>query len=140
MHKSKGFSLMELMVALAITGVLLAIAVPSYQSYAQNSRRAVAASCLVELSQFMERVYTSSMSYNINNNADTVLPDTQCQQTLAEFYGFALDAEPQTYTLSATPKGGQTSDTACGTLTIDQAGTRTAAGSSAAATVRECWN
>lgn len=140
MQKSKGFSLMELMVALAISGVLLAIAVPAYQSYAQSSRRAVAASCLVELTQFMERVYTTSMSYNINNNADTVLPDTQCQQTLAEFYAFSLDAEAQTFTLSAAPKGGQSSDSACGTLTIDQAGTRTAAGSSTAATVRECWN
>ncbi len=137
--KQRGFSLMELMIAVAVAGILLAIAVPSYQNYLNGNRRAVAGACLVELSQFMERVYTSSMVYNVNNGAATVLPASNCRQILDATYTFTLSALAQSYTLSAAPKGAQSGDTACGTLTIDQAGVRTAAGSSTAAQIKKCW-
>lgn len=139
MKKFKGFSLMELMVAVAVVGIIAAVAVPSYNSYMNNNRRALAGACLVELSQFMERVYTSSMAYNLNNGAPTAIPVNNCRQTLDATYTFTLTAAAQTYTLSAAPKGAQSGDTACGTLTIDQAGVRTAAGSSTAAQITKCW-
>lgn len=135
----RGFSLMELMVAVAVAGILLAIAVPSYQNYLNSNRRAVAGACLVELSQFMERVYTTSMVYNLNNGNATTLPASNCQQTLDATYTFSLAVAAQTYTLSAVPKGAQSSDTACGTLTIDQAGVRSAAGVSTADQIKKCW-
>jgi type IV pilus assembly protein PilE len=137
--EQRGFSLMELMVAVAVAGILLTIAVPSYQNYLNGNRRAVAGACLVELSQFMERVYTSSMVYNLNNGAATILPASTCQQTLDTTYTFSLVANAQTYTLSASPKGAQSGDTACGTLTINQAGVRSAAGISTPDQIKKCW-
>lgn len=137
--QQRGFSLMELMVAVAIAGILLAVAVPSYQNYLTGNRRAVAGACLVELSQYMERVYTTSMVYNVNNGEATVLPASNCQQTLTDTYTFSLDMTAQTFTLSAAPKGAQSGDTSCGTLSIDQAGVRAAAGDSSAAKIKKCW-
>ncbi len=139
MAKQRGFSLMELMVAVAVAGILLAVAVPTYQGYLNSNRRAVAGACLVELSQFMERVYTSSMTYNVNNGNPTVLPASNCQQTLAGTYAFTLNADAQTYTLTAEPKGAQSSDSDCGTLAIDQAGVRFANGDSSAAQIKKCF-
>jgi len=139
MAKQRGFSLMELMVAVAVAGILLAVAVPTYQSHLNNNRRAVAGACLVELSQYMERVYTSSMTYNVNNGAPTVLPASTCQQTLTGTYVFTLNANAQTYTLSAEPKGAQSGDTSCGTLAVDQAGVRSANGDSSVAQIKKCF-
>ncbi len=139
MRTQSGFSLMELLIAVVIAGILLAVAVPTYQSYSNTTRRAVAASCLVELSQFMERVYTANMVYNLNSGVATALPASQCRQTLADTYTFSVSAEPQTYTLSAAPKGSQSSDSSCGTLTINQAGVRAANSDSSDAKVKSCW-
>lgn len=137
--KQSGFSLMELLVALVITAILVAVALPSYQNHMRSTKRAVASSCLVELAQFMERNYTANMVYNQNNGAATVLPATSCRQTLSDSYTFNLSAEAQLYTLSAVPKGAQTSDSSCGTLTLNQAGVRAANGDSGDAKVKSCW-
>lgn len=53
-----GFSLMELMIAVAIVAILASIAYPSYVGYIQQARRADAVASLMELAQFMERYYT----------------------------------------------------------------------------------
>ena len=139
MKKQRGFSLMELMIAVAVAGILLAVAVPTYQNYLNTNRRAVAGACLIELSQYMERVHTSSMTYNVNNGAPTELPDSNCQQTLQGTYAFTLNADAQTYTLTAEPKGAQSGDTSCGALAIDQAGVRSANGDSSADQIKKCF-
>ena len=58
-----GFSLIELMIVVLVLGVLMAIAYPSYEAHVTKTRRAVAASCALEAAQFMERFYTTNMSY-----------------------------------------------------------------------------
>ncbi len=130
---------MELMIAVAVAGILLAVAVPSYQRYVQNSKRAVAGACLVEMSQFMERVYTASMAYNVNNGNPTVLPTSQCRQTLTDSYVFALNSDTQVFTISAQTTGAQSADTECGTLSINQAGVRSANGDSSLPKLKKCW-
>jgi len=140
MRQQRGFSLMELMVAVTIIGIIVAIALPSYNSHMLNTRRTAATACVVEMAQFMERVYTTSMDYSRNNaGVETVLPDSSCRNDLTAFYTLSLEPTAQTFTLTATPIGAQENDTSCGVLTLDQAGARTAAGSGAAAKVRECW-
>jgi len=138
MKKQVGFSLMEVMIVVVIVGILVAVAVPSYRSYVENNRRTLAGACLVELSQFMERVYTTSMAYNLHNGAATALPASSCQNALAGQYSFALNATATTYSLSATPAGAQSSDS-CGVLTLNQAGQQTADGQSTAAKIKQCW-
>lgn len=134
--KNAGFSLIEVMVVVVIVGILASIALPSYQRYVISSNRATATACLTELAQFMERTYTQNMRYNPNGFA---LPQLQCRTDLAERYTFALgNHNVRTYTLSALPTSIQ-NDTDCGTLTLDQAGRKGAAGGFDATTVRNCW-
>lgn len=140
MQQQRGFNLMELMVAVTVVGIMVAIALPSYNSHMLNTRRAASTSCIVEMGQFMERVYTTSMSYSVDDSgAATVLPPSSCLNDLTPFYTLSLATTPQTYTVTATPIGVQAKDTNCGTLTLNQAGTRTANGIATAAKVRECW-
>lgn len=134
-NKERGFTLIELMIAVAIIAVLAGISYPSYVNYVTNTRRAAAAACLVEMSQFMERYYTTNMKYE-----DAVIPDRDCETNLADFYTIGLVGEPtaSAYSLAATPKGVQLSrDTKCGTLGLDQTGDRTETGTAEDAS--ECW-
>ena len=126
--KNTGFTLIELMIVVAIVAILAAVAYPSYQAHVIRTNRAVANGCLVELSQFMERYYTTNISY-----LGAALPASDCQNTLAARYVFAFQAAPTAnqYTISATPGGAQAVD-ACGTLSINQAGARTP-------NTPECW-
>ncbi|QGU32844.1 type IV pilin protein [Thermochromatium tepidum] len=129
--KSKGFTLIELMIAVAIVGILAAIAYPSYQAHVIKSRRATAQGCLLELAQFMERYYTTNMSY-----AGATLPaGTQCQTDLQGHYTFGFSGTPNatSYTLQATAQGLQADrDANCTPLTINQAGAKTP-------TTNDCW-
>jgi len=125
----RGFTLIELMIVVAIVGILARIAYGSYQTSIAKSRRNLAQGCLVEQAQFMERTYTTNMSY-----ASAALPaqaDQQCQADLASHYSFALSSAAQTastYALSASAIGTQaTIDESCSPLTITQTGARTPA-------------
>ena len=128
-HKTSGFSLIELMVVMAIIAIIAAIAYPSYQQSIQRTRRAAAAGCMMGLSQFMERYYTTNMSY-----LNAVLP--ACQADVTQFYlaNFAVAPTATTYTLQVVPQGAQANDV-CGTLTIDQTGLR----APDPAVRPECW-
>lgn len=136
MRKSNGITLVELMVAVAVIGILASIAYPSYQNYVLRANRAAATACLIELAQLMERSYTQSMRYN---PAGFVLPITQCQQELADRYVFLSDIDVRTFTLSAQPTSIQTDD--CATLTLNQAGQKGASGKggNTAAALQACW-
>jgi len=125
-----GFTLIELMITVAIVAILASIAYPSYQSHVVKSRRTTAKACLLELAQFMERYYTTNMKYT-----GATLPTTQCQTDLTNFYTFQFDGTPDasTYTVQATAQGAQASgDSACTPLKVTQTGARTP-------TTGGCW-
>ncbi len=127
--ENRGFTLVELMIAIAVIAILAAIAYPSYEQYVLRTHRAAARSCLVELAQWMERYYSSHMTY-----AGAALPSTACQADLAARYTFGLDGSPTSaaYRLKAQPIGTQMRDS-CGALTIDQRDQRTPV-------TAGCWN
>lgn len=134
-HKTHmGFTLIELMVTVAVIGILAAVAFPSYQTYVLRTHRVTAAACLSEMAQQMERYYTSNLSYS-----GAAVPAPTCANDVAGRYGFAFAAgQPTatTYTINAAPTGAQSSDTKCDTLSITQAGVKGVSGTGSAT---ECW-
>jgi len=137
MRRLKGFTLIELMVVVAIIGILAAIAYPSYQEHVLRTRRAAATGCLLELAQFMERYYATNMRYVDSDGNPPALPNTACQTELADFYSFSLSgATASSFDLQAEPKGPQAADTRCGTLGLDETGARSKSGTGQEA---DCW-
>lgn len=145
-RKHAGFTLIELMVVVAVVGILAAIAYPSYTSYVIRTNRAIGAGCLLELAQWMERNYTTCLRYDRTGAtcatalASAQLPALACRTDLGARYTFTVAAAPpittNAYQLEATPGGAQAGDAACGTLSINQTGTKGATGPSGAV---GCW-
>jgi type IV pilus assembly protein PilE len=126
--KSAGFTLIELMIAVAIVAIIVAVAVGSYDFATVKTRRGAAKACLVNDAQYMERYYTLNFKYE-----DAVLPD--CQDDVSDYYtvGFA-SGSPTTdaFTIQAIPTSKQ-KDSSCGTLSIDSTGVK------GANNVGSCW-
>ena len=131
--RPNGFTLVELMIVVAILGIIGSIAYPSYQDYIIRSNRSAAKACVLEHAQFMERFYTTNMTYV------GAAPDLGCRinGNLNQRYNIAVgNLGTSTYSVTATPIGAQVRDAECGTLSIDQAGTRSRTGSGA---LGSCW-
>lgn len=134
MQYRRGFSLIELMIAVAIIGIIVAVAMPSYQQHVLSTQRVMATACLTELAQQMERSYLTNMAYA------QALPATSCQTELQGVYTIVLAAQTaNTFQLQATPQGNQVNDKQCGVLTLDQSGQKTANAKTDAALLRLCW-
>lgn len=141
-----GFTLMELMIAVAIVGILAAIALPSYREYVLRGNRAVAKAMLSELTSRQEsfrsdrKRYATSLT-ELGYAADTAFLDREQVMRAADgdqvIYSVTLeDAANLSYTVAATPVNNQTADTRCGKLTLSSTGVRTASGSAA----DTCWS
>lgn len=141
MMKHRGFTLIELMVTVAIVSILAAVALPSYRDHVRQSSRADAKAVLLDNTQFMERNLTEANRYDQTSaGAATALPYTQSPKTGTANYtiGFASGSlAATTYTLQAAPTGGMTGD-ACGTLTLTHTGVKGVTGGTL--TAADCWN
>ena len=135
---SRGFTLIELMIVVAIIGILAAIAVPQYTDYVTRSRRTDGQSTLLQIAQELERCYTQFSAYN-NTNCAVVTAGAVGQTSPEGYYviaatGTALSASA--FTLTATPQGAQaTHDSDCTTLTLTHLGVQGATG----ADTSSCW-
>lgn len=131
-----GFTLVELMIVVAIVGILMSIAIPSYRSYILKSRRADALTALSQSQVILERCYAQSFSYNAACAGLPVFPAASERG----YYSVAMTNQTATtYTLTATPVGNQASDTLCAVISVDQANQKLAKDSSNFAQAA-CWN
>jgi type IV pilus assembly protein PilE len=126
----RGFTLTELLIAVAIVGILAAVAYPSYLEQIRKTRRADAEAVLMQAAQFMERIYSESGCYNpgpdglcdTDDDAAPTLPYTKSPIDGSEnYYGISLQADATSFTLQATPTPG-TSQEGTGTLTVNSLG------------------
>lgn len=135
MLRIKGFSLMELMIAVAIVAILGAIAYPSYQDSVRKSRRADAKGALSELAQWMERGYSQGFDYRT-----VTLPFTKTPKDApdgSEYYKLELETvDRNSFKLVAKPVNAQQGDK-CKTLTLNQTGKKGVENTSLG--VEDCW-
>lgn len=134
--RQRGFTLVELMIVVAVVGILAMIAIPSYNQYTIRAKRSAAESFIMSVANRQEQYILDAREY-----ATTLtLLGVSAPADVAANYNVTItnvSATPPTYTINATPIGGQlANDTQCGTVSIDQAGTKGITGSG---TVAECW-
>lgn len=134
--KYQGYTLIELLISIVIVGILASIAYPSYVNYINHSHRADALASLSQTQLILERCYSQNFSYSATCTAKPTFPFNSPQS----YYTISIsNLGASTYTLTATARGGQTQDTTCRTMSINQANVRTAFDATGTAQT-ECWN
>ncbi len=126
MGRPRGFTLMELMVTVAIVAILAAIALPSFQQYFVRSTRAAAKSFMLDVANKQEQYLLDARTYlGVANHAGFASLGLSVPDEVARFYTVTVTgATATTYTIQAVPIAG-TRQAADGTLTLNQAGVKT---------------
>ncbi|WP_426204538.1 type IV pilin protein [Pseudomonas sp. TWP3-1] len=129
-RSNRGFTLIEIMIVIAIIGIVITIAAPSLTEYVKKGRRAEVVSLLSEQSQILERFYSKNNIYtgitglSTGNDFYTITP-TITDQT------FLLTAARKTGTAMATDK--------CGDFTLTNTGVRSMNNATTGLTTKDCW-
>lgn len=140
MRKIAGFTLIEVMVAVAIVGILSAIAYPSYLSYVQKTRRSDGQEKLLDLAAQMERSFFANNKYPADSDANFLLLGGRASKD--GYYTVTISASSDnTYTLKAVPASGksQAKDKDCAELTIDNTGKKASLNASSTDSTDLCW-
>lgn len=122
-NKSYGFTLIELMITVAIIGILAAVAYPSYTNFIIRSDRSEAQRELLRLANLQEQLFVDTRSYGSDT---TKIGLANPYITDSKKYSITVTASSaSSFTLTAAAKGSQLKDTNCTGLTINEIGTKT---------------
>lgn len=136
-NKNRGITLIELMVVVAIVGILAAVAFPSYTAHVQKTRRTDGTAKLMEIMSQQERHYSLNNTYVVLSGLsaysnDSVDSEEEHYVITAAACGSGIGSCVK---LTAAPQGVQADDTRCGSFTYDSRGDKDATG----ALGSECW-
>jgi type IV pilus assembly protein PilE len=132
--RRRGFTLIELMVTVAIVATLAAIAYPVFTTQILKSRRTEARTALLDLAARAERLYSTTNSYVGASTPNRLLPvdlgyastDAWPLPVGSGFYTITTNATATTFTFTATAAGVQAKDTQCATFSVDNTGNQSA--------------
>lgn len=144
--RNRGFTLLELMIVVAVIAILTAVAIPNYRQFVLRSHRSEAIIALTEMANLQEKFYSGNNRYIITSAS--IAPSLFYPTATPNSYYLLSAGAPtgggnQGYTLTATYNGTQTADTACKTFTLDNVGRKAATNSSDAtstAITQKCWD
>jgi type IV pilus assembly protein PilE len=133
----QGFTLIELLIAIAIVGILAAIAYPTYTEHTKKTRRSEIAGVLVEEAQRLERFFSRAGQYT--NAAGPPVREHEVSAGNA-FYAISTERSEQAFILTALPVAGtMMSGDRCGGFVLDNTGRQDNVGMSGDASVAGCW-
>jgi type IV pilus assembly protein PilE len=125
----KGFTLIEVMITVAIIGILAAVTYPSYNEYIWRSHRTEAQQELIRLANLQEQLFVDQRTYTANMS-DLGVPVSEGGYQIPrhsdkKLYTITGTKDGRTFILSAKAQGVQVKDTGCTTLTINESGLKT---------------
>jgi len=147
-RKLSGFTLIELMIVVAIVGILGTVAVSIYSSQVTKSRRTDARTALLDMAGRQEKIYSTTTAYGTTPfmlGYSSVTTATWPILVANQYYSVSVSAPdlsqgastvPNTFIITATAVGQQAGDTQCATLSLNQLGQQTSTGTGSAAL---CW-
>ena len=129
-RSNRGFTLIEIMIVIAIIGIVITIGYPSLTEYVKKGRRAEVAGLLSEQAHILERFYSKN---NVYTNATGLSVGN-------DFYTITPTLTDQTFLLTATRKAGSTmASDKCGDFTLTNTGVRSMVNATSGLTTKDCW-
>lgn len=139
-NKQKGFTLIELMIVVAIIAILAGVAYPSYQEFVKRSRRVEGQTLLSDAAARLERWRAQNGSYMAAYTPTDIAKLKLPYGSKSEhgYYALKISGDLTSYTLTAERASLQTSDSKCGDFTLDSAGSKGMVAGTPG-TVADCW-